>query len=228
MKHDSKFDLYMWTVGEIKDINDISTTRLADRKTIIEKEFIVNFCKDAMMPKAYESKGKNIAPVGTFTKDEDWRDEIYLGYNVDCMNAEDRKWYTACVIMDEQVEGAKVPQIKVGYRQYMKGGDKKDSRGSYFGMPEAMDELVPAHSCRVQPEGTMAQKKTADGKEIPLLENKVLVKGEAQEAAASSASTLGPNKVQDEKDMAGIKDGEIIFVAERSSCKSMKFIELID
>ena len=73
----------------------------------------------------------------------------------------------------------------------------------------------------------MVQGKTAEGKEVALKENKVLVSGDSQ-AAESSASSLGPNKAQDEKDMAAIKDGEIIFVAERSSCKSLKFVELIE
>ena len=104
----------------------------------MEKEFIVEPLKDTIMRKPYESKGKNIAPLGTFTKDENWRDEIMMGISVDCMNAEDKKWYTCCVMEDEQKEDAKVPMIKVGYRQYQSDGDKKDSRGAAFiGMSEA-------------------------------------------------------------------------------------------
>ena len=151
VKHDTKFDLHMWTVGEIKEVSDVSSTRLADKVTVTEKEFIVTFLKDVgFMPKPFEGKSKNIAPVGTFTKDEGWRDELMLGYSVDCLNADDKKWYTATVMEEEQVENAKVPQIKVGYRQYHGSGDKKDSKGApYFGMSDAHDETVPCHSARL-------------------------------------------------------------------------------
>ena len=86
---------------------------------------------------------------------------------------------------------------------------------------------MASHSARVQPPGTMVPPKTTEGKDLPVKENTVLVKGDSQ-VAESTSSTLGPNKIQDEKDMAAIKDGEIVYVTERSACKSMKFVELLE
>lgn len=151
VKHDTKFDLHMWAVGEIKEVSEVSSSRLADKVTVTEKEFIVTFLKDAgLMPKPFDSKSKNIAPVGTFTKEEGWRDELYIGSSVDCLNAEDKKWYTATVMEEEQMENAKVPQIKVGYRQYHGLGEKVDSKTArYDGMGEAHDEAVPLFSARL-------------------------------------------------------------------------------
>jgi hypothetical protein len=55
-------------------------------------------------------------------------------------------WYLSTVIVTEERTDAKMPMIKVGFRQYSNSGDKEDSMGKFFGFSEKLDEHIGSYS----------------------------------------------------------------------------------
>ena len=78
-----------------------------------------------------------IAPLNTYTGDEDWRDNLKKGQQIDAMDRT-YKWHSATVVVEEErKEGGIMPMVKVGFRVYDPQGDKADEMGAYFGLSAA-------------------------------------------------------------------------------------------
>jgi hypothetical protein len=58
-------------------------------------------------------------------------------------------WYLSTVIVTEERTDAKMPMIKVGFRQYANNGDKEDSMGKFFGFSEKLDEHIGSYTVRI-------------------------------------------------------------------------------
>ena len=79
-----------------------------------------------------------MAPLGTYTKDEGWRDTLKVGDIVDVMDTLNKKWNTSTVVEEEGRKGDEItPIIKVGFRFYHEKATSKDAMGTYFGAGEA-------------------------------------------------------------------------------------------
>ena len=75
-----------------------------------------------------------IAPLGTYTEDFEWRYNLQPGDKIDCLD-EEKDWYKATVINVRQRKNAKnevIPEILVGFRTYNYDGSKKDDEGRFF------------------------------------------------------------------------------------------------
>ena len=222
IKLDTTYGVNMWSQGIIQSIDDVSSSKGPT------KEYRVKYLKDNVMPQAHETN--TMAPFGSYTKDEGWRDTLKTGDRVDAIDRSEKKWHTATVIVPEERKQEDImPIVKVGFRYYEKTGDKKDSMGEYFGLGEDKDDFIGAWTVRIQPVGTMCKLKDAQGNESPLKENKVICSSSSV-GTATTTTTVGPDKGQDDKDMAMIKEeGQIIYVTERpATCKSLMFTEMVN
>ena len=141
-KTDGNFKVSYWSKGHVdecfKDSKGNNTT------------LKVSFVNDiSVSPLNVPIDSDLIAPLGTKAESEDWRGQLKKGDEVDAM---DRcgTWYLSTVIVPEERVDAKFPNVKVGFRQYVSSGDKKDEMGNYFGYSEKMDEHIGAFTSRIQ------------------------------------------------------------------------------
>lgn len=86
-----------------------------------------------------------IAPLGTFTNDWDWRYDIKVGDNIDCIDHE-KDWYKSTVLetrISRNPDGEEVREVYVGFRTYDEEGSKTDDEGrKFFGWSEKYDEWL--------------------------------------------------------------------------------------
>lgn len=75
----------------------------------------------------------DIAPLGTFTDDFDWRYDLKSGDEVDSLDSEG-VWYrsTALDTRTHKYDGKEYKEVYVGYRVYEKEGHKTDDDGRRF------------------------------------------------------------------------------------------------
>jgi len=96
----------------------------------------------------------SFAPPGRFTDDWEWRLDLKVDDQIDCMDTE-KQWLKATVLHTrtaENTEGEAVPEVLVGYRTFDDAGPRPDEeRGqNYFGWSNRYDEWVPVTSPLVQ------------------------------------------------------------------------------
>ena len=94
------------------------------------------------------------APLGTFTKDHDWRDNLKEGDNIDAVDNE-MDWYRSTVLkVREGVDdaGNPVKQIHLGFRYFHEDGNKHDEQKGlkFFGWSSKYDEWKDAYDVRIQ------------------------------------------------------------------------------
>ena len=100
-----------------------------------------------------------IAPLGTYTNDYDWRFNIKVGDLIDCMD-EEMEWLKSTVIRHEfyaNGEGESIPLITVGFRTYEAEGnkcDEDDSNKKFYGWTSKCDRSYSVTDPRVQKFGT--------------------------------------------------------------------------
>jgi hypothetical protein len=70
----------------------------------------------------------DMAPFGTFTDDFDWRYDIKVGDEIDCMD-NDKEFFKSTVVarkIQNNHEGEPIPIITVGFRTFDEEGNKED------------------------------------------------------------------------------------------------------
>jgi hypothetical protein len=114
-----------------------------------------------------------IAPVGSYTDDNDWRLEIKVGDLIDCMDDE-KDWYKSTVNgarVTTNPDGEQVPEIYVAFRTYDDEGSKTDEEGNkYYGWSERYDawcgvadvQVQRLHACHLQYRKVEAQNRVYD------------------------------------------------------------------
>ena len=91
----------------------------------------------------------DIAPLGSFTDDYEWRYNLKIGDEIDCMDRE-KDWFKSTIIdhkIDANEEGEPIPIITVGFRTYDEEGTKWDEpededggKKRFFGWSKTYDE----------------------------------------------------------------------------------------
>ena len=101
----------------------------------------------------------DIAPLGTYTDDYDWRYDLKVGDEIDCMDQE-KDWFKSTVI-DHRIEanedGEPIPIMTVGFRNYDEEGtkwDEDDDKKRFFGWSKIYDETFSVTDPKVQRLGT--------------------------------------------------------------------------
>ena len=56
-------------------------------------------------------------------------------------------WYLSTVIVTEERTDAKMPMIKVGFRQYANNGDKEDSMGKFSVLVKSLTSTLDPTQC---------------------------------------------------------------------------------
>ena len=84
----------------------------------------------------YPADSTYIAPFGTQSSPENWRDNVQIGDLVDALDKYNC-WNTATVIWTDTrepgTENCNMPMCRVGFRSYATDGDKSDKMGAYWG-----------------------------------------------------------------------------------------------
>jgi hypothetical protein len=91
------------------------------------------------------------APLGIFTSDHDWRDNLEVGDNIDAVDNE-MDWYRSTVLkLRDGVDdnGQTVKQVLLGFRYYHEDGNKYDEKGKFFGWSTKYDEWKDAYDVRL-------------------------------------------------------------------------------
>ena len=84
-----------------------------------------------------------IAPLGTFTDEYEWRYDLKEGDEIDCMDNE-KEWYKSTILqtrVGQNPDGELVPEVFVAFRTYDENGSKVEDDGrKFFGWSEKYDE----------------------------------------------------------------------------------------
>lgn len=99
----------------------------------------------------------DMAPKETHTKEDYiWRENLVEGACVDAMDNTGKWWASTIITLESRKPTPAWPNHKVGFRQYTREGDKSDSKGSFFGFSDNLDERIGIYSLRLQKAGTRA------------------------------------------------------------------------
>ena len=146
LKQDLKHESEMWSKATITAV----TGYVQD---ISKKNLCIKFDNDVSVDATYKADSTKVAPHGTLSVSQNWRDSIQVGDLVDVFDKY-KTWNTATVIwLDSRLNKADtvpMPMVKVGFRQYNDQGDKSDKMGTYSGYSEAMDEYFGFYSLKLQ------------------------------------------------------------------------------
>jgi len=111
-------------------------------ETAIDIKYELSYIPDI---RRYSLMSLDIAPMGTFTNDYEWRFDLKVGDEIDCMDQE-KDWFKSTVIdhkLEANEEGEAVPIITVGFRTYDEEGtkwDEDDEKKKFFGWSKIYDE----------------------------------------------------------------------------------------
>lgn len=159
----TKFHIQGWAKGEISAING-SVSNIATRTLTIKWE------KDVSAIEAvYSALDSSIAPYGTKTHDQGWRDTLQKGDVVDALD-KFANWSKATIMCldPRKHEDASMPMIKMGFREYSELGDKSDRDGKYFGFSENLDEFIGQYSLRIQKPNSQTTLKDLAGNSVKM------------------------------------------------------------
>ena len=88
----------MWSVGKIVKVMGAGETNLGDKDGKNVGAFEVAYVKDQALPHQFHAaNAQAIAPPGTHTAGESWRDNLKEGDRVDVLDKAN-KWVTATVV----------------------------------------------------------------------------------------------------------------------------------
>ena len=172
LPHDSKIN---FNVGDECDVlidykkskNQIDHKAWVRGKIVsIENEYYTITTKETTELYTYKIGGLNVLPVGTATKDWDWRRNLKPYDVIDCYDR--GSWYPSTIIdvQEEESNEGTVPYYRIGFRLYVEmfsdwkkyvdcwnNGDsiRTDKRGQrIIGDAEQMDETIAHYSKRIQ------------------------------------------------------------------------------
>ena len=132
----------------------------------IENDYYTITTKETTELYTYKIGGLNVIPIGTATRDWDWRRNLKPYDVIDCYDR--GSWYPSTVldVQQEESNGGTVPYYRIGFRLYVDmfsdwkkyadcwhNGDtiRTDSRGrKIIGDVEQMDETIAHYSKRIQ------------------------------------------------------------------------------
>lgn len=127
---------------EATDVNMAPTNNEPSPETAIDIKYELSYIPDI---RRYSLMSLDIAPMGTFTDDYEWRFDLKVGDEIDCMDQE-KDWFKSTVIdhkLEANEEGEAVPIITVGFRTYDEEGtkwDEDDEKKKFFGWSKIYDE----------------------------------------------------------------------------------------
>lgn len=144
IKYDTPTKKATWSRAVFKEV---------DQDGIISVEF-VNDARRASRDVMNDSI--EVAPLGTYSKDFEWRMNLKEGDIIDCSEMYGM-WYTATVVRVRELENG-CKKAKITYKVYDPMGDRSNERGYYFGMSDSYDEDdIDVTSPRIQPLNTVAK-----------------------------------------------------------------------
>ena len=107
-----------------------------------------------------------IAPLGEFSGDQEWKGELKPGDEVDAYDKA-KSWYASTVLEvkeEKDVEGRTWDMLKIGFRLYRDDASKLDDEGKkYEGWSAKFDEWVPRWSPKVSKLYSLAKPKGGRG-----------------------------------------------------------------
>ena len=112
------------------------------------------------MIKRFDLNDKDIAPLGTFTDDFEWRFNLKEGDLVNAMDKE-KCWYKSTILRTRQTanpEGEIIHEVFIGYRTFDEQGNKIDeeTKKRYFGWSEKYDIWMAVTDPLIQRYGSIA------------------------------------------------------------------------
>ena len=106
--------------------------------------------------KRVEVQDWQIAPLGTYTDDYEWRYDLKEGDEIDCMDNE-KEWYKSTILqtrVSQNPDGELVPEVFVAFRTYDENGSKQEDDGrKFFGWSEKYDEWYFVTDPQIQKRG---------------------------------------------------------------------------
>jgi len=131
----NNFVLEGWSVAIIKEIT----------KTRITCNFI-----DTSITVKYPGDSNKIAPLGTHTADNTWRDELKVGDTLDIYDT-NGKWFLGTILKLKPNKNSSTKNCFIAYRVYTNTGSREDKdKKKYEGWSDKFDEWIDAHSIRLQ------------------------------------------------------------------------------
>ena len=148
VKVDAQFDKKIWAKAKISKINSAG-------------ELVINFeNENSEVCRMLSKESHEIAPYGSKTAGEDWRNRLAKGSLVDVCDTVGI-WYHS-TIQDSRSsftdQGNQYFEVQVGYRVYEPTGEKSDHYGNYRGWSVKFDEWMSAGSPRIMPYDSCARK----------------------------------------------------------------------
>lgn len=222
VKTDLGFSLNMWARAEITGFIGAGDKNLGDENLNNVKKLCVKFLKDSGgSTKIFRADSLEIAKFDSKTRGEEWRYNLKPGDEVDALDYSS-VWHTCTVIKvggDEATISSTSPYVTVGFRRYKPDGAHEDQMGKYDGKARAYDQRLELYSVRVQKAESVANGADPEGKIV--WKNKPVSQTQTNTSAAGPTSTQATgsgtgtgsntsgnttNKVQDDQDMAMVKD----------------------
>lgn len=200
LKRDDKKRLEMWSKGKIVSVTGLVSDLATKRMTI-------KFYQDVGVAEGhYCANSRYIAPYGTLSNVQSWRDQLKKGDLVDALDKYDQ-WNTATVIWIDSRDEATTTMymVRVGFRQYNEEGDKEDKMGKYHGFSEQMDEYIGIHTCRIQKPYTQTTLKDLEGNSVAMSPSTIMALQQKNASQTSKVHDWENIKIQDEKDMKMIE-----------------------
>lgn len=116
--------------------------------------------------RAVNKFSSDVAPLGEFSKEQEWKKELKEGDEVDAFDKA-KVWYASTILEIKDhtdPEGRKWTMCKVGFRLYHSDATKTDEEGKkYEGWSSRFDEWLPMWSPKVAKLYTHAKPKGGKG-----------------------------------------------------------------
>jgi hypothetical protein len=133
LKHDIKYDMSMWSEGEIEAISygdvdekdpSINLVKSELDGATVPKDLKVKFINDVGVPsKSIRADSDDIKILGAKTYDEAWRLTLGKGDAIDVLD-KDGIWRESTCLAKEERETYSMPLVQVGHRKYHEKGEK--------------------------------------------------------------------------------------------------------